>query len=56
MACNSSAGVIVFAVSTETFFTVLPLSELNLSDQPAGLYMIKVTKGDKIYNGKIVLQ
>jgi len=32
------------------------ISEIDLSSQPQGLYMIKVVKGDKVYNGKIVLQ
>lgn len=32
------------------------ISEINLSSQPKGLYVIKVVKGDKVYNGKIVLQ
>ena len=32
------------------------ISEINLSSQPNGLYLINVTKGDKVYNGKIILK
>ena len=32
------------------------IADINLSSHPAGVYMIKVIKGDKVYNGKIVLQ
>ncbi len=32
------------------------MNELDLSSQKPGLYLINVTKGDKVYNGKIILQ
>lgn len=32
------------------------VSEINLSSNPKGLYLIKVMKGGQVYNGKIILQ
>ncbi|MCB0395140.1 MAG: T9SS type A sorting domain-containing protein, partial [Flavobacteriales bacterium] len=43
-------GKMVFEKSYETFNN----AELNLSDQPKGIYMVKITSPDQVYTEKVI--